>query len=388
MRSSIIYIFFLLVVFSCNDNSNYDGFIIEGEISGYKNMPARVEITNGNSDSPVVYTAGIKNGEFVIRGRLTTPELFTLKLSGVDDSLEIFVTNSLIKIKGIAEDLPGAFISGSTENELVSVHKREHENLSINLSINSILKLKDSTGRYLLTPETEAKVITYTKRSLEIDSLFIEKHPSSYYAAQILFNRADEFSIGFREKMTAFYHSLPQFTGNRFVLGVEDKTKADKAIKKGNIAPDFNVTDNEGYSYSFLGVSRSNKVTMLYFWAGWCDACLNFNNYINTFYNSFKWRGFEIVGVSLDKNESDFEKSLKSGGVSWINLSDFKGWSSPIALKYRIREIPSVILVDSTGEIFSVNPTRRELKQIIRERLLSPRELNEYLNKSSDTTAN
>ena len=374
MNRFLIFLLSLLVI-SCNNRNNYDGFIIEGNISGYNALPSRVYLSNNSVENPVNFEAEVKGGKFVIRGRLDTPDMFTLKLNGVRDSLNIFVENTLITINGIAEDLTGALITGAATNDLASEYFEEMEGISITSKIGEYSDIPDSLEYIYNREEIRSRVEDYKKRVHTADSSFIEKHPKSFFSLRLLANKADEFSPAFVEGKAALYRSLPAFRNNYYLSAIERKLETQHQLKEGGVIPDIIVSDSTGSKISLSSIYSNNKVTMIYFWAGWCDACRRYNGFINSFYASFKWRGFEVVGLSIDKSIEEYKSSIKADGIRWITDIEPGGWSSSYVSRFNIKEIPLTILVDSTGKIIAYDVHRRDVKKIVRERLLSPQEL-------------
>ena len=72
-------------------------------------------------------------------------------------------------------------------------------------------------------------------------------------------------------------------------------------------------------------------------------------------YNKFKNKGFEIFGVSLDKNEDRWVKAIEKDGLTWMHVSDLKGWGSVAAKDYGVSSIPQTFLLDKEGKIIAKN---------------------------------
>ncbi len=373
-----IHIYLLVTLFAvaaCNDKNDNKGFVIEGTVSGYSNTDPEVIMYNNNINSPVTYKADVKDGKFILRGYLDTPEIFTIRLNGVRDSLNLFIENNIITIKGVAEDFGSAMISGAKTNELVSEHREELENMSINYNISKLISAYDSVRNTDAGVVIENKIKLFNKKCYLIDSIFIEKHPGSFYSIMLLAGNADKFPPDYIKSKVAYYKQLPDFEENRYYKELDNFIKEINYLTDGSYAPDFTFRDTTGDYNQFQNVISRNKITMLYFWAGWCDACRKYNGFINSFYMSFKWRGFDIVGISLDHSKEDLYNAVAQDKITWFNYTELKGWKSVPAGKYKIEKIPTVILIDSAGKIISYDTPKKRVKQIIRERLLSPLEL-------------
>ncbi len=92
-----------------------------------------------------------------------------------------------------------------------------------------------------------------------------------------------------------------------------------------------------------------SKQKLIVFWASWCPACNQELPYIKEFYKDFKAKGGEIVAISLDFNESDFQKAIQ--GLEWYNYSDLLRWDSPIAESFGITSTPTIMLLDQENKL-------------------------------------
>ena len=55
--------------------------------------------------------------------------------------------------------------------------------------------------------------------------------------------------------------------------------------------------------------------------------------------------------LSFDINAEAWQKAIKEMGLTWVHLSDLKGWKSLAASTYGITGIPASLLVDPQGKI-------------------------------------
>jgi hypothetical protein len=66
-------------------------------------------------------------------------------------------------------------------------------------------------------------------------------------------------------------------------------------------------------------------------------------------YSKHHPKGFEIVGISLDKDKSALEEFVHENEMTWPQYFDGKGWGNKIARDFNISAIPSMFLVDKKG---------------------------------------
>ena len=104
------------------------------------------------------------------------------------------------------------------------------------------------------------------------------------------------------------------------------------------------------------------------FWASWCGPCRRENPNVVRMYNLFKDKGFEILGVSLDNDRDRWLKAISEDWLTWLHVSDLKGWSNEVAQMYEVSSIPKTILIDPEGKIIAKDlrgPTlERKLQQL------------------------
>ena len=65
------------------------------------------------------------------------------------------------------------------------------------------------------------------------------------------------------------------------------------------------------------------KVVLVDFWASWCRACRIENPKFAHLYEEYQAKGFEIISISKDENESKWQKAIEKDRVAaWIHIWD------------------------------------------------------------------
>src|SRR5258706_2710274 len=62
-------------------------------------------------------------------------------------------------------------------------------------------------------------------------------------------------------------------------------------------------------------------------------------------------KGFEIIGISLDKDKEKLTSFTKTKDMPWQQFFDGKMWSNKLAVKYGVHSIPMTYLLDGEGKI-------------------------------------
>lgn len=112
--------------------------------------------------------------------------------------------------------------------------------------------------------------------------------------------------------------------------------------------------------------SYRGKVVLIDFWATWCAPCVAELPNVQANYAKYHDRGFDVVGISLDRDRKQLQKFLDRESLPWKQLFDPRAekdprWQHPMVTKYAITQIPSAFLIDRTGKVVSVEARGEEL---------------------------
>ncbi len=140
------------------------------------------------------------------------------------------------------------------------------------------------------------------------------------------------------------------------------------AFEDGAVAPSFTqmLIDSSG---KIGPEDYRGKILLIDFWASWCGPCRKENPNVVRMYNKHKAEGFDILGVSLDKQHSRWVGAVKKDNLQWKHVSDLRGWQNAVAQQYGVRSIPATVLLDREGRIVARNLRGRELEAKVAELL-------------------
>ena len=125
--------------------------------------------------------------------------------------------------------------------------------------------------------------------------------------------------------------------------------------KFGQPAPGFSATDLDGNPISLQ--QYRGKVVLLDFWAVWNGFCIGEMLRVKKIYNTYKDKGFEIVGVSLDTDETKLRNYLKENDIPWRQIYSGLERQCPLAQQYDVRSIPTRWLIDGEGRLIAHEAT-------------------------------
>ena len=83
-------------------------------------------------------------------------------------------------------------------------------------------------------------------------------------------------------------------------------------------------------------------------------------------YPKYKSKGFEILGVSLDDDHSDWKRAIAKDKVSWLQVNEPGGWEAKTAMLWNISAIPTSFLIDKEGNLIAMDLTGKELEKALK----------------------
>lgn len=146
---------------------------------------------------------------------------------------------------------------------------------------------------------------------------------------------------------------------------LESIVKSTQSFLPGAEAPDFTMETPDGKMLSLKDLR--GKVVLIDFWASWCGPCRRENPNVVKAYQKYHPKGFDVLGVSLDKDRKRWLDAIEKDGLIWHHVSDLKGWSNAAAQLYGVSSIPHTVLVDRDGKIIARNLRGPALEQKLEE---------------------
>ncbi len=147
-------------------------------------------------------------------------------------------------------------------------------------------------------------------------------------------------------------------------LQEEELNRLSSVLPVGGLAPEIKQATPDGGTYS-LGQMRG-KVVFIDFWASWCKPCRIENPELKKVYDKYKGKGFEILGVSLDRDHAAWVEAIKADGLPWKHVSDLKFWSNAAAQEYAVSSIPYGVLLDRDGKVVAKGLRSHDLDHRLR----------------------
>ena len=131
-----------------------------------------------------------------------------------------------------------------------------------------------------------------------------------------------------------------------------------KAMKIGSVAPDFVIRDWLGSTIQLS--SLEHPYILVLFWASTCEHCREMLPRLHRWYveeremdRKDRALDLEVVALSLDTLEANFQRYTEMLGPEWIHALDPRAWTGKIAADYFIYATPSLFLLDEELRIIA-----------------------------------
>jgi len=129
--------------------------------------------------------------------------------------------------------------------------------------------------------------------------------------------------------------------------------------RPGRKSPGFRAPDVDGKEYTLADFK--GKYVYIDMWATWCGPCKREMPYLKALEEEFKDAEIVFLGLSVDKDKAAWEKMVKQGGLTGVQL--YLGLGSSFQEAYRVEGIPRFILLDKDGVIISNDMSRPSAKE-------------------------
>lgn len=324
-------------------------------------------LAGGTRKAPVADTAVIVDGKATFKGETTTPTYYTLSFNGKKVISRFFVENNANY--DINADLATGKSTVSTtaeiQSHIESVNARRNELFAAG-KLDSLMKVYGK----LSDEEKAAFREAYNNVENEVNGMneaYIAANPASPYALYTLASTIGDVPVAELDARLSAFDTLAAYANNNLLKDAKETAALIKSLQPGNKAPDFVQNDPDGKPIKFSDIYSKNKLTMVDFWASWCGPCRAFNPDLVKIYKKYHRKGFEILGVSNDRDYDAWVKGIKDDKLTWPQVSDLKFWDNEVGKMYYVRFIPQNIFVDQNGTIVGRQIDKPEVDNFIKE---------------------
>lgn len=308
-----------------------------------------------------------KNGNFEINTNLPEKGFYRLKINDKNFLVLILDTIETINIKANASNMADGYtIDGTSEDsKLLQILNEQMKKSAIKRdSLQRVFMSKQGDPNIeQIGLQLEAEFNTIINEQIDYIKKFISNHKYSFASLAAIEQLNPESDL---EIYKILHDGLNEkFPNSSYVQAFTSRYKELSKLAIGSNAPDIVMNTPTGETLSLT--SLKGKVVLIDFWASWCKPCRMENPNVVKLYAKYKDKGFEILGVSLDKEKAAWEQAIKDDNLTWKHVSDLAFWNSTVVKQYNITGVPYTVLVDKEGKIIAKGLRGKQLEQKLEE---------------------
>ena len=372
-----------LALYSCSKVADGE-YLITGKVKGMKTGLVFLQKEGPDGMSLVnVDTVKIVDEKFEIKGKVDEPGISVLEIQKVNGKVPFILEHGEITVDVDKDSINKSKIAGTYSNDEFAKFNEESGKIRKRIqksvmdfqmknmaAMNEARKNNDTVAMNSLRKQYDVLQKDMTDYTFN----YPKTHPKSFIS--VLITQAMFSNPKFKAKdIEAVFNSLDA-TLQKTKPGKKIKENLDTAKKQlsakatvavGLAAPNFKAPTPEGKVTSLK--ENLGKVTLVDFWASWCQPCRMENPNVVALYNEFHTKGLNIISVSLDNDATKWKEAIAKDKLSWTQVSNLKEMKDPIAIQYGVSQIPTTFLLDADSKIVAIDLRGESLKAKINELL-------------------
>lgn len=358
-RISYLFALASLSALSCTGGNTYK---ITGTVSGAADGDSVFIQNRVNREFVKVAAAVIKDGKFVFEGKQdsTVNRYITYTKGETKLYADFFLENGDISLTlGEREN-----IVGTPSNDTYNAFKGKMNEVNDKMeAVYNLMQAPNLSNEDRETKKNELSALESSQTNIIIET--IDGNITNPVGIHLL--KAYNYYIEY-DNLEKILAKVPaNFQNNEDILRLKALVKTAKATSVGQKFADLSMLTPEGKSIKLSDYAGKGKYVLIDFWASWCGPCRQEMPNLVKAYSQYKDKGFEIVGVSFDKNGKSWKDGITKLNITWPQMSDLKYWDCEGAKIYAIRSIPHTVLLDKDGKIIARGLHGAELQSKLAE---------------------
>lgn len=338
----------------------------------HSNDNFNIQLTLAGADGDTIFMKQRIDGEMVtfdsvafvenkaqLWGSVNLPEFFYLTFSNNKGNIPVFVEQGNLAIVGDYSDLENVTITGSkTQDDLILF------NIASDIFDNQMNLLGQQYGQArqmgdtVQMAEIEASYMEFETKKSDFITKYVFDHPEQIVSAFVILNNSYQYELPMLDSIVSAFD--PVISQSVYVKKLQDYVATLKRSAVGQPFIDFTMDDIDGNPVMLSSVVGKNYV-LVDFWASWCSPCRAENPNVVAAFEKYHDKGFDVYGVSFDKDHDGWIKAIADDQLTWSQVSDLKYWNCAAGKLYGIQSIPQNVLISPDGIIIAKNLRGQDL---------------------------
>jgi len=373
----MIVLLMALAGISCNGTRTE----ISGLISEGKDISLTLERLDVNRTTLVDSLRTAKDGSFSFKLRLEEPELYILKDEQGSLINLLVYPGDRISVSSSKEAFGSGYeIEGSEESAGIRMLVEHLE--QTRLTLDSLRAVAGSIGdpenpQFELVKNTYGQALIKQKR---FTISYLVEHLGSLSSVYALYQKYDDETMVLNQENDLQYFKAVadslenSYPNSSLTLSLradieqreaafEDATMLNSLLDMADEVSgllDLSIPDRDGNEIALS--SLKGNVILVYFWASGNSQSIQALLQLQSTYNKYHNRGFEVYAISMDNNKINWMNAIDFNEFNWINVSELSFPESKAALMYNITQLPANFLINREGDVLGSNLYGRNLE--------------------------
>ena len=348
MKKTIIAVLAVLATVGCASNT------AKYEIKGAAPEDGTIVRLVDAMTSEPIDSAVVADGAFVLKGKAPKDAFLNLTAEGDDWTFLLFNDGVPVQVDFADNSLTGSELN----NKVLSCDKANtdayNEYNAVVAAFTALPREEQQARMEEFMPKYEAAFEKYKESFLNM----IEENKDNLVPVAFFKNVR---SVAGQEKFDELLEADAPYAQHPYVLDL--KRRIDESIAKqkeyeekkqaivGQKFLDLEEADPDGNLHKLSEYVGQGKWVLVDFWASWCGPCKAEMPNVVAAYKKYHDKGFEVVGLSFDREKEPWVAAITEWEMPWIHLSDLKYWKTVASDVYNVNSIPDNLLIDPEGTV-------------------------------------